>query len=170
MDELYIGGTNNSPVYQAPVYYNLTNMHAGLNSGSFYLPAINFDKSSFLLTSSGYYTFLNMSVWSYRERTCPVPQPYYELNTNLCYDTCPPGYVNSVGTTKRYCKSCGDFITACLQCSATGSSCVLCAGNYVVSGSSCVCPTGYYISTSYTQYTDKCRACHLACLTCSGPD
>lgn len=114
MDELYIGGTNNSPVYQAPVYYNITNMHAGLNSGNFYLPAINFDKSSFLLTSLGYYTFLNMSVWSYRERTCPLSQPYYELNTNLCYDTCPPGYVNSVGTTKRYCKSCGDFITACL--------------------------------------------------------
>lgn len=77
MDELYLGGTNNSPVYSTPVYYNLTNMHAGLNSASFSLPAFNFDKSSFLLSTLGYYKFLNISVWSYRERQCPVGQPYY---------------------------------------------------------------------------------------------
>ena len=169
MDELYIGGRENDPIYQSPVYYNITNMHAGLNSVSFKLLAINFDKSSFLLTTQGYYAFLNMSVWSYRERTCPILQPYYELNTNLCYDSCPPGYVNSVGTTKRYCKSCNDFIPACLQCSASGSTCTLCAGNYVSTNSSCVCPNGYYVSASYSDYRDKCRLCDLSCLTCSGP-
>lgn len=169
MDELYLGGTNNSPVYNTPVYYNLTNMHAGLNSVSFSLPAFNFDKSSFLLSSLGYYKFLNISVWSYRERQCPVGQAYYELSANLCYDTCLPGFVNSNGATKKYCKACGDFIAACLTCSSDGSSCNTCAGNYVVSGGACVCPNGYYVSSTSTNYTDKCALCHTTCLTCNGP-
>jgi hypothetical protein len=41
-------------------------MHAGLNSGSFMLSAFNFDKNGFVLTTTGYYKFLNISAWSYR--------------------------------------------------------------------------------------------------------
>lgn len=113
MDELYIGGHNNTPIYQTPVFYNVTNMHAGLTSGSFSLLAFNFDKASFLLSTVGNYSFINISVWSYRERTCPALQPYYELRSNLCYDVCPMGFVNSLGATKKYCKPCGEMLAAC---------------------------------------------------------
>lgn len=88
---------------------------------------------------------------------------------NLCYDTCPSGYVNSNGPTKKYCKYCGDIFTACLTCTANGASCLTCAGNYVVSGGSCSCPIGYYVSSTTTNYTLKCQVCDISCLTCSGP-
>lgn len=171
MDELYIGGVDNTPIYQTPVYYNLTNMHAGINSFRFKLFAFSFNKGSFLLSTVGSYNFLNISIWSYRKRTCGASYPYYELSTNLCYDTCPQGYVNTIGTTGKYCKSCDQFITACQLCSSTGSSCTKCYGNYVISGggSSCVCPNGYYTSATYTSYLDKCNSCDNSCLTCNGP-
>lgn len=113
MDELYIGGVDNTPVYQTPVYYNITNMHAGVNSFRFQLVAFSFDKSSFLLSTIGSYKFINISIWSYRQRSCNPTYPYYELTTNLCYDTCPAGYVDTNGNTGKYCKSCDKFITAC---------------------------------------------------------
>lgn len=122
-------------------------MHAGLNSAKFSLSAYNFDKPTFRLTTLGYYQFLNISVWSYRERSCPVSQPYYEINTNLCYDTCPTYYLNTNGPTLKYCKACSDIINACQSCSSV-SICTQCVGNYVVSGGSCSCPTGYYVSTT----------------------
>lgn len=78
-------------------------MHAGLNGAKFTLVAFNFDKSSFSITTQGYYQFLNISVWSYRERKCDPPVPYYEIDSNLCYDNCPTGYLNQNGPTKKFC-------------------------------------------------------------------
>lgn len=113
MDELYIGGLNNNPVYQTPVYYNVTNLHAGIIGFQFNTIAFNFDKTSFVLSSVGSYAFINVSIWNYRERLCSASFPYYEINSNLCYDTCPAGYVDTDGATKKYCKACGTLINAC---------------------------------------------------------
>lgn len=75
-----------------------------------------------------------------------------------------------MGTTKQYCKYCGDIITACLECTPSGAACTKCAGNYQPSGSTCACPAGFYVSSSHTAYADKCRACDSSCLTCNGPN
>lgn len=77
--------------------------------------------------------------------------------------------MNSLGATKKYCKSCGEFIAACLTCSSNGASCLTCAGNYVSNGSACVCPSGYYVSAG-TNYASNCAPCDLSCLTCNGPN
>lgn len=35
------------------------------------------------------YAYLNADVFHHRKRVCPGPQPYFYIDTQLCYDVCP---------------------------------------------------------------------------------
>ena len=44
-------------------------------------------------TAGATFTSITFSFWSFRKRTCNSTTPYFEKNTNLCYDVCPAGYL-----------------------------------------------------------------------------
>ena len=52
---MYVYGQDNTPDFEDPTFYSVTNFHAGLNSFSFELVAFAFDKNSFSLSSDGFY-------------------------------------------------------------------------------------------------------------------
>lgn len=106
MDEIYVEGTDNVATLNEPAFYSVTNYHAGLNSFSFELVSMNFDKNSFNLLTAGFYNYINITVWNFRERYCSLSYPYYEDDSQLCYDVCPTGYKDSNGINKKYCAPC----------------------------------------------------------------
>lgn len=47
--------------------------------------------------SSNKFTSLSFMYWTFRKRVCPAGYPFFQISTNLCFDTCPDGtYPNNV--------------------------------------------------------------------------
>ena len=100
----------------------------------------NIDQSTLELTLPTADTFLasiNFSFWSLRKRNCAASTPYFEKNSNLCYDSCPTGFLLA-DTPKNACERCSLLIRNCLECESK-EICNRCTTGYKISENQGAC-------------------------------
>ncbi|XP_065453534.1 extracellular matrix organizing protein FRAS1 isoform X1 [Chrysemys picta bellii] len=98
--------------------------------------------------------------WGSAENNClACKDGSHVLNAGLCVASCGHGFYVKNGI----CNACDQ---SCETCYSDQPRCLACASDKVLHSGKCIseCPGGYY-----TDRTQRCRACHDSCASCTGP-
>jgi hypothetical protein len=119
IDYQLITRTNNLRDAVSLPHFDSANLLVGVSSFHFVNGfSYNIDPSTLELTlptADASLATISLSLWSLRKRVCIASTPFYEQSSNLCYDSCPTGFL-PVNAPTNVCERCSSLMPNCMEC------------------------------------------------------